>query len=288
MGLIDFILNLAGLLLWLSWRSVQYDPLTRRTPATLLGTLRPAEKTRWRQWHLPAAIIGLLIARAVGYWLIGSSMNWVGRLDLGVISVPIAIHGRWSDLFTSIMLYSFLSFGIALGVVYLWLMLLSILAGPDPVHRLVRVQLGVVDQWPCWLKLLLPGVVTAIGWWLATWLFANLTVGNYSSTHYLPSPVSATERLEAALLVGLGSYTVWKYVVAGLLVLHLLSTYVYFGKHPFWKYVDATARTLLWPLRNVPLRVGKADFAPVVGIALTFLAAELMQGGLIALYRRLP
>ena len=55
---------------------------------------------------------------------------------------------------------------------------------------------------------------------------------------------SATERLEAALLVGLGSYTVWKYVVAGLLVLHLLSTYVYFGKHPFWKYVDATARTL--------------------------------------------
>jgi hypothetical protein len=35
MALIDLILNLAGLLLWLNWRSVRFDPLGKRTPATL-------------------------------------------------------------------------------------------------------------------------------------------------------------------------------------------------------------------------------------------------------------
>ena len=28
MSLIDFILNLAGLLLWLNWRSIRFDPQT--------------------------------------------------------------------------------------------------------------------------------------------------------------------------------------------------------------------------------------------------------------------
>ena len=42
MGTVDFILNLAGLLLWLNWRSNRFDPLVRRSPATLMGTLRPA------------------------------------------------------------------------------------------------------------------------------------------------------------------------------------------------------------------------------------------------------
>ena len=70
--------------------------------------------------------------------------------------------------------------------------------------------------------------------------------------------------------------------------LHLLNSYIYFGKHPFWNYVTAEAQTLLRPLRAVPLRAGKADFAPVVGIVLVFLFAELAERGLAALYLRLP
>ena len=42
MGLIDFILNLAGLLLWLNWRAAKADPLGKPAPATLIGTLRRA------------------------------------------------------------------------------------------------------------------------------------------------------------------------------------------------------------------------------------------------------
>jgi uncharacterized protein YggT (Ycf19 family) len=284
MGPIDFMLNLAGLLLWLSWRSVQYDPLAKRTPATLLGTLRPAETTHWRQWHLPVLIAGLLVFRALIYWLIGSANNWVGHLDLGIISPAIPFHGNFRDLLLRIIPFSFMSFGLALGVVYLWLLLLSILAGPDPIHRLVRVQLGAIDRWPRWVKGLLPLVVTGGLWWLATWFFTSLEVSNYSKTHFIPSPISATRRLESALLVGLGSYLVWKYAIGALLLLHLLNTYIYFGKHPCWHYINATAHTLLAPLEKISLRVGPVDFAPVAGLALTFFAAEQIGKWLAWLY----
>jgi hypothetical protein len=286
MGLIDFILNLAGLLMWLSWHSVQYDPLTKRTPATLLGTLRPAQASRWQRWHLLAAIAALLLVRAFVYWLVGSADNWVGRLDFGVVSIPIPFHSHLSDLFFRISLYSLLSFGLALGVVYIWLLLLSILAGPDPIHRLVRVQLGAVDRWPRWVKALLPLLLTVIFWWLATWLFSSLEVSNGSRTHFIPRPNSAFQRLESALIVGLGSYLAWKFVIAILLVLHGLNTYIYFGPHPFWGYVNATARTLLHPLRWA--RLGKVDFAPVVGLVIVLITSTEMQKWLGWLYGKLP
>jgi uncharacterized protein YggT (Ycf19 family) len=52
--------------------------------------------------------------------------------------------------------------------------------------------------------------------------------------------------------------------------------------------VNAEVRTLLSPLRAVPLQVGRVDFAPVVVLALVFLAAELAGRGLFFLYGRLP
>ena len=104
----------------------------------------------------------------------------------------------------------------------------------------------------------------------------------------MPRPVSTTHRIEQSLLIGLGSYLVWKFLIGALLALHLLNNYVYLGRHPFWKYVNATARTLLQPLRRVPLRAGRVDFAPVVGIALVFLLAGLAERGLMFVYGRLP
>jgi hypothetical protein len=127
MALIDFILNLAGLLLWLNWRSVRFDPLGKRTPATLIGTLRRAEPKRLRRWHLLAALGGLLLLRAVFYWQIGSAAHWTGTLNLGVITLSFR-----SDFFARMLWFSIFSFGLTLGVFYLWLLLLSILAGPEP------------------------------------------------------------------------------------------------------------------------------------------------------------
>jgi len=278
MALIDFILNLAGLLLWLNWRSARFDPLGRRTPATLIGTLRRAEPRRLRRWHLLAALGGLLLLRTVLYWQIGAGVGWAaGKLNLGIIELSFR-----SDSFGRILLFSIFSFGLMLGVFYLWLLLLSILAGPEPppFHRLVRMPLGGMDRWARGVKFLLPLMVTATFWWLASWLLAWLQV--------IPPLVSPVHRIEESLVIGLGSYLAWKYLIGTLLVLHLLNSYIYFGKHPFWAYVNAEARTLLSPLRVVPLQAGKVDFAPVVGIALVFLAAELAGRGLVLLYGKLP
>ena len=175
MGIIDFILNLAGLLLWLNWRSLRFDPLGKRTPATLIGTLRRAEPQRLRHWHLLAAIGGLLLLRAVFYWQIGSVSKpvWAGTLDLGIIAPSFL-----SNSFGRMCLFSVFSFGLMLAVFYLWLLLLSILAGPEPIHGLVRMQLGAMDRWPRWMKLFLPlaGRRRCCGGcasWLLEWLRDN-------------------------------------------------------------------------------------------------------------------
>jgi len=273
MGLIDFILNLAGLLLWINWRSTLFDPFEKRTPATLIGALRRAAPTRFRHWHLLAAIGALLVLRAVIYRLIGPATAWTGKLDLGATMIYFR-----SNYFGQMLLFSIFSFARILGIMYLWLLLLSILDGPMPTHRFVKMQLGRIDGWTRWIKFFLPLVVIALSWGLASWPFAWL---------HPKTAMSAAHRVEEALVIGLESYFVWKFLIGALLVLHLLGSYIYFGKHPFWKYVDATAQTLLKPLGKIPLRAGKADFAPVVGIALTFLIAELAGRGLALLYAQL-
>ncbi len=279
MGYVDFILNLAGLLLWIKWRSLPFDPIHKRTPATLVGTLRRSAPSHFHRWHLLATIGTMLALRALFYWQIGPAVHWTGRLDFGVITLSFR-----SDWFGRMFLFSIFSFVLALGIFYTWLVLLSLLAGrtakDDPIHRLVWMQLGVIDGWPRWIKIILPLVVTALLWWITSWLFTKLEI--------IPRPISAAHRLEESLVIGLGSYLVWKFIAAALLVLHLLNTYIYFGKHPFWNYMNARAQTLLAPLRIIPLRAGRVDFAPVVGIAIVFFAAELATRGLVWLYARLP
>lgn len=274
MGLIDFILNLAGLMLWLNWRAAKADPIGKPKPATLIGTLRRAEPTNPRRWPLPAMLGGLLLLRALFYWQVGSAAGWIGKLDLG--ATAIFFH---SNLFGQMLLYSIFSFARMFGIIYLWLLLLSILHGPMPTHRLVKIQLGEIDSWPPWIKFLLPIAAIALIWLLASWPFAWM--------HPQPA-MSATHRIEESLVIALGSGLVCKFLIAALLTLHLLNSYIYFGKNPFWDYVSATAKQLLRPLEQLPLRVGRADFAPVAGIALVFLLAELAGRAVVSLYGRLP
>jgi uncharacterized protein YggT (Ycf19 family) len=273
MRLIDFILNLAGLLLWLNWRAAKADPISKSRPATLIGTLRRAEPGAMKGWHLALALGALLLLRALFYWQIGSAAGWMGKLDLEVTTV--FFH---SNVLGRMLLFSIFSFARMFGIFYLCLVLLSAIKGPMPIHRLVRMQLGKIDDWPHWMKLPLPLVVIAFGWGLASWPFAWLH----------PKPMmSVTNRIEEALVIGSGSYLVWKFLIAAFLVLHLLNSYIYFGRHPLWNYVNVLAKRLLRPLESIPLRAGKVDFAPVVGIALVFLLAELAERALTYLYGHL-
>jgi uncharacterized protein YggT (Ycf19 family) len=274
-GTIDFIINLACLLLWLNWRSVRFDPLGQRKPATLIGTLRRAESRQAGRWRLLAAIGALILLRAVIYWQIGSAFKpvWAGTLDLGIVAPSFL-----SDSFGRMFLFSAFSFGLTLVLFYLGLLLLSILSGPEPIHALVRMQMGVVDRWPRWLKFLLPLVAGVLLWGWLSWPFPWL--------HPRPG-MSVAEHWEEALLIGLGGYLAWKFVIGALLALYLVNSYIYLGKHPVWNYVNAVSRTLLRPLKQVPLQAGRVDFAPIVGIALTFVVAGLAARGLRFLYERL-
>lgn len=272
MSLIDFILNLVALLLWFNWRSARFDPLAGSTPATLAGTLRRTSTSPFRHWQLPGALVVLLVLRAVGYWQIGAAVGWTGTVDVTVLSLPF--H---SDLlkFNRMLLFSLYSFGVSLTVFQLWLLLLSILKSSanenDSLRQLLRAHLGRVELWPRWLKFLLPLLVLTPAWWLASW---PLTF-----TAILPQTTAAGQRWLQALLVGAGSYLCWKYLLAGILALYFANSYIYFGRHPFWQHLTDLGQQVLRPLRFLPLRLGRIDFAPLVGIALVLLFAQFAEYG---------
>lgn len=272
MGLIDFILNLAGLLLWLNWLSIRFDPLAQPSAATLVCTLRKAGSPTVRRWMLVAALAGLMIGRAFVYAHIGSATDWTPKLPLGAIALSFR-----SDFFHLMLAYSALSFGVTLGCFYSWLLLLSFLGGrdggDDPLLRLARAHLGWVARWRWPARLALPFSVVAVLWLLLGPPLAWLGV--------VPRPGLWISRLEQAALLGTSAYLTWKYLIAGLLALHLLHSYVYLGSSLFWNFVTVTARSLLLPLRPLRLRVNKVDFAPLVGMALVFWAACISKNGLV-------
>ena len=275
MTLIDFILNIVGLLLWLTWRAAEL-PVGGRAGTSLLSTLRPAGPPRPRYYYW-AGLPVLLAARAVFYWQAGQPVHWSPRIFLG----PITLSFR-SDLPGRMLLFSVLSFAVALGIFYLWLLLLSCLNAQvpdaDPVQRLVRVWLGRLERWPGAIKLLLPLAVTALAWCLLNPLLARLNM----------VPASAPARLLAqGAVIGLAAYLTLKFLILTILLLYLLNSYVYLGEFALWNFVDATTRRLLRPLQKLPLRVGKIDFAPVLSIILVILAAECAQRGLAHLYQKL-
>jgi uncharacterized protein YggT (Ycf19 family) len=104
----------------------------------------------------------------------------------------------------------------------------------------------------------------------------------------IPPANSATHRLEQAGAIALGVYLAWKYLITGLLLLYLLNSYVYLGNHAFWNFLTVTGCNILAPLRLLPLRLGRVDFAPVLAIAAVLLASRFAERGLTILYRRLP
>jgi len=279
MPLIDFLLNLSALLLWLSWRSLSFDPLLKASPASLAGALKRAAPPRFRPWHYLTFLAGLLVGRALFYWKIGPAVDWVPNLKLGAISVFFR-----SDVLVRMALFSLLSFGVTLFVFYLWLLLLSLVNGrastTDSVQKMISLHLGIVDRWPTQVKLVLPLIATAAAWLAVLPFLTRLDM--------VQPPLSKIHMLEQAAVLGLCSYLSWRYLLGALLFLSLVATYVYLGPHPVWKFVLLTGRNLVRPLRGVPLQLGKVDFAPVVELALVFGLAFFAEHGLTMLYGSLP
>ncbi len=277
MSLIDLILNVVGLVLWLNWRAI---PLTVQAPpgTSLASTLRRAGPPRPRVYYL-AGLIVLLAGRALIYWQLGGQIGWVARIPLGPTTV-----GFRSDVLGRMMLFSVCSFGVALGIFYLCLLLLSWINGPvadtEPGQRVVRAQLGLFDRWPGAMKLLLPLLFTSSLWCLLNPWLARLGL--------VPSQAQSEWRVLAqGAIIGLAAYLALKFFLVGILALHMFSSYVYLGELPFWSFVNTTAHSLLRPLQWLPLRAGRVDFAPVIAMLLLLFTAPFSQRGLTQLFQRL-
>jgi uncharacterized protein YggT (Ycf19 family) len=267
MSLIDFILNLVGLVFWLSW--ISPDPQERLTgsAATLAGTLKRANTPNPMRGRVYAGLVlpVLLVVRGGVYYLAGRASDWTPVLELGVVT----LHFR-NGWLSHMLLFSVLSFGLTLVVFYSWLLLLSAvnhnLPDTDAFQAQVRGFLGSLDRWPRVIKLALPFIGCGLLWiaWHPLLVLVKI----------VPAARSQTMLAGQGAIIGCMSYLGWKYLIVGLLLVHLVNSYVYLGNQPFLGFINGTSRNLLTPVRWLPLRIGKVDFSPLVGIALVFLLSE--------------
>ncbi len=278
MPLLHFILNVAALLLWVNWRGMgfkEYVPYR----STLIHTLRSAETRPSGRWRYLIGLVGLLAIRGMLYQQVGAALKWVPVIDLRVLTIPFRSDQPWR-----MTLYSFLGFGVVWLSFQLWLLLLSIVNRSTPdtqtVQHLVRLHLGPVEHWPLALKLILPPLAGVLLWLPIHPLLSQLGL--------LPSAASIALILEQGLVLGLALFLAWKYLILGILLVHLLNSYVYLGRSPFLDLASDTARHLLAVIAWLPLRWGRIDFAPVVLGVLVWLAAWGFESGLVALFRELP
>jgi uncharacterized protein YggT (Ycf19 family) len=267
MAAIDFILNLAALLLWLSWRSTAFDPLGATKAATLAGTLRRAEPKSFKGWPLAVSVFLLLAARVLFYLYIGSPAGWTPKLRLVFVVLPFR-----SDEALSLLAFSLLSFCRLMVIFYFWLLVLFLVnratTEPDPFQKLIRLHLGAAARLPKPVLLMLPFIFVTLLWSATHPLLVSLNV--LTRTH------SAAHLLGQCLLLGTALVLSLKYVLPIFLFLHLLSTYVYLGNNAAWDFISGTARNLLAPLKRLPLQLSRVDLSPVAGVVVIFLLLHLV------------
>jgi hypothetical protein len=274
--LLDFLLNVVGLLLWFNWRA---SGLRLAPPGvvSLAATIQRTEVIEPRRWFSFGCLIVLLIVRALVYCNIGSKINWTATLDLTAIVLPFR-----SDLLARMFLFSLLSFLVALGVVYASLLLLSVIneksRTTDYFCRLIALQLGWIGNWFWPIRFFLAPIAAALLWLAASALFVKLGI--------IPPPKNATHAWEIAGVLALCVMVSWKYSLILFLGLHLVNTYVYLGNSSFWQFVTLTGTRLCLPVRW--LRIGKFELGPPLLIVLIILGSHAATVYLIQLYPRLP
>jgi hypothetical protein len=287
MHVIDFILNIAGLLLWVSWRAIHLTPIGR--PGTsLVATLRHTAPPRSR-WIYLLALVGLLMFRAVVYWQLAPAILWTPRILLGLVAIPF--RNNLPMFFGYMTLYSFLSFGLILLLFYVCLLVLSCLNSNlpenDPYHRFVQLHLGFVEAFPKTIKLLLPFVISILLWYLLYQLLVSVKMATPTKTILL---------IGQGTLLGLALYAQLINLALFILCLYLIDSYVFVGNFLFLEFIHGTGDNLLRPIRQhwLPLCLGKIDLAAPMAIALLIVIPNLYAmfatrygWSLEALFRRL-
>ena len=194
-------------------------------------------------------------------------MNWTPKLDL--YFVVLTFHG--AD-FLPTLVFSLLSFLRAILVLYFWLLTLAAInrqaSASDPFQKMISLQLGRAAHWSWLTQITLPILVTGVLW--AAFHPVLVRFGVATRT------LSDLHLLGQSLLVGVGLIFSLKQLLPAFLLVHLVASYIYLGKSPVLDFASLTARNLLAPLNHLSLRVGKADFAPMLGIVLIWLLLDTL------------
>lgn len=272
MRLIDFILNVVGLLLWVNWRAIHVEPIAR-PGKSLVATLKPVSPPSSR-WSYLASLGGLLVIRAVFYWMIAPRLPWVPQLSLGPTSIafgPVSSAFRM-DVVSRMLLFSVLSFALTLALFYLYLLVLSCVNArlPEnyPHQRFIQLHLGWFEHWPRVVKLILPLIAAVLVWYCLNPLLVRLQMVPQTSPWHVAGQ---------GALIGAAFYIHLQYLLLGILVIYLVDSYIYLGEHAFWGWVTVTAGNLLKPIRWIPLVLWKLDFAPFIAIAIVIEAPLLLS-----------
>jgi hypothetical protein len=277
--LINFILDLAGVLLWFHWRSLRHARHARTPGISLAATLKRTESSRASQGSPLLALAALLVFRSILYWHLGPAVEWTPSLPLGALSLPLR-----SDFWGRMMLFSLASFALTLGAAYLWLLLISVLAPKgsenDPCFRWAQHRLGWISRWPCLVKILLPLLAGTGLWYAAHPLIVSLGL--------MPRPASSSHLWQQALVMGLGTYLAWATCLVVLLGLYTINSYVYLGNYTIWTSINTAANAALRPFSWLPLRLGPVDLTAPLIIAASAWIIQVGQAGLLWLFQRVP
>lgn len=278
MNIIDAILNVALVLLWLNATVRQWTLSGPQTARSLLRTLERTEVPTPRRWVSLIGFTAVVFFRAVFYWQIGSAVGWTPAIDLGAFSISFR-----SDHFSRMLLYSLLCISkwllvLYVGIVFLVLLTRTVGAG-DSLHRFILHQLGILGRFSPWVAAGATVFSAMVIWAAVVYPLSRLGI--------FPSPRGIGMVMAQGVMLSLGIWLKMRWVIWGILLLYILSTYVYFGSHPFWFYVAMVGRQLVRPLSGLPLRLGKVDFAPLVMAVIIFVIFHLGDRVVAVLFDRI-
>lgn len=277
---INLLLNLAGLGLWAGAFAFSRDAVRLSRPLTLLSTLRPETSAAHGRLVLLGSLTAMLVLRAAAYWNFSTSGGRLPSVDFGILSISFR-----SDLLTDMLAYSISSFLVFLYLYYLWMFGISLCcrsSGPvNSIENFLNQQFRFLASWHVGWKVFASLSVGA-GLWLAVGsalLFFGIGEIPQESVSTLlwQSPFVAASLGCSFLLV-----------MAAVLALHFINSYVYFGEHAVWPFIDRTAKVYLSPFRRFPLMLGRFDFSPILGILAFWFLNWIGDRGIRWFWEQLP
>ena len=255
----NLLLNLAGFGLWIGAFAFSRAAARLSRPLTLLSALRPEASAAHGRLVLLGSLTALLVLRAAAYWNFSTTGGRHPSIDFGILSISFR-----PDSFTDMLAYSIGSFLVFLYLYYLWMLGVSLCcrsSGPvDSIENFVNQQLRFLASWHVGWKVFI-SLFAGAGLWLATGMVLHVFgIGG------IPREWSVLTLLLQSPFVAASFGCSFLLVMSVFLALHLISSYVYFGDHAVWSFIDRTAKVYLSPLRRFPLMFGRFDFAPILGI----------------------